>query len=427
MNNVLIGLTSYNKYQFTYLCLKYLEKNTPRLKDGTARLILLDNNSTDYTQDKVLKDFPWIEKLIIPEIDCIPHQLNLFVKELKDNEDFVMCPQDVCVGPNWLEFLQEDVYSNENIIMGSPYMPLDLAWDDVINDLWNSQYLKEYYNIRNMTTPEELEVQLNSLYLGGFDDFCLDFQERNEEGGLLDNALTHLILFKNKLFTKDNYRFPEKEFPRYFGGWEFSLKAEMNNFGYYNISSSQSFAHHWLSISNQESNIPLNEKQKIVRSNNLKLLGMWEAIPESVYFFDSPRPENISNWKTPYYRFKKINLEEEEASKQPGTSFMCFCGLKPGENYFNQIRPGSVLTDGKRDYFVNSVVEERDITREGSWFYRDTFLVPGLTRKKLVLDSRDGEGLELTENEFLYEGWSVVYYWREEEKKLNDYWRERML
>lgn len=426
MNNVLIGLTTYNKYCFTYLCLKYLEKNTPRLKDGTARLILLDNNSTDGTLENIKRDFPWVKDFIVPDRDCIPYQLNLFINQLKENEDFVMVPQDVCVGPNWLELLQEDTYKNENTIMGSPYFNCDLAYDDIINTDWANEYFKKYNYIRTISDPAELESQLNSLYMGDYESFVLDFQERNKNEPPLDNAVSHIWLFKNKLFTKDRYRFNDIDFPRYYGAWEFDIKCTLNNMGYYNIASSRAYVHHWISISNQESNINLSEKQKIIRRNNLKLFQIWEVKPEEVYFMDGPRPKNIPNWKTPYYKFKKreVELSEEEAAKQPGTAFMVFCGLKPGENYFNQILVGSVLTDGKRNSLVTAIIDNRDVQRKHFWD-NSSILVAGLKNRTLVLDLGDNEGpydYELSEQEFIEDDWSVIHYWRKEEEKLNEYW-----
>lgn len=408
MEKILIGICTFNNYHFTHICLKSLERNTPSLFFGKTRLRIIDNNSTDGTIENILRDFPWIYKdnFIESKRDCIPAQWNQFVDILLLGEHFLMAPNDIVFGPNWLELLYEDTFKNENVICGSPYINNDLYYDNVINQEFADNYNRIYPEIRSVKTSGDLSFFLGMLYDGDFDQFCLDFQERNKNEPPIDNSLTHVLLFKNKLFSEYNYRFNDIDYPDLFGSHEFQMIVDFNNLGLFRISSSRSYCHHFISVSNHLSNIPMSEKQKIIRKNNLKLLGKWKVIPESAYFMEGPRPKNIPNWKTPYYKFEKREpeLSEEEAAKQPGTSFMVFCGLKPGENYFNQIQLGSILG------LDNKLFEVIDRGQD-----------------ELFIKNKQDQVFSIWPGEFLEDKWSVVYYFRAEEKELNKYWSERML
>lgn len=354
MNNVLIGMATYNHYDFTYLALESLYKNTPRLQDGTARLVIIDNNSSDGTPSRILSDFPWIYSIVHADKDCISYQWNMFLKFLKDDEDFCMVPNDVVFGPNWLELLQEDTYRYDDVICGSPYMPVDLAYDKYINESWANKYKVNYELIRQSRSVEELRGWMLSLYGKDFNQFCLEFQERNKEEPPIDCAVTHVLLFKNKLFKEHNFTFSEEYCP-YYGSHEFDTVARLNNLGYFRIASSRSYVHHWISISNRTSDVPLNEKQKQIDRNNLTLLKKWSPIPGSQTFLKGPRPSALPNFRMPYYKFKLNDpyLSDEEARKVPGIKFMSFEGLTPGINYLGQIQPGSIIRMDGRSYKVD--------------------------------------------------------------------------
>lgn len=389
MNNILIGMATYNHYNFTSLALASLWRNTPALREGRVRLMIIDNNSTDGTVENIKRDFPWVTDIVVSDKDCISYQWNQFVRMLRPAEDFCMVPNDVIFGPNWLELLHEDTYRYENVICGSPYMPVDLAYDKIINESWAEKYKANYDLIKNSRTKEELLGWMESLYGKAFDDFCLEFQERNKNEPPIDCAITHILLFKSKLFADGKFRFSEDYCP-YYGSHEFDTVAELNNMGYFRIASSRSYVHHWISISNQTSDIVLSEKQKIIAKNNLHLLKKWTPIPGSQTFLEGPRPSSIPNFRMPYYKFKKNEplLSDEEARRVPGIKFMSFEGLTPGVSYYTGIRAGSLIRlDGKTDK-VNSI---------------DMF--------GLEIDSGT-----VTMEAFHVEKWHIDYYERDEEE-----------
>lgn len=404
-NSTLLGLTCYNHYAFTYLALKYIEKYTPELKTGDARLIVIDNNSIDETKNRILIDFPWIEKFIVSDRDCIPYQQNQFLELLKENEDYCLLPNDICVGPNWLKLLKEDTYRHDNIIFGSPYMNCDLQYDKKINLDWSNNYFKIYNEIREAKSAEDLEFYLNNLYEGDFEEFCLNFQERNINEPPIDGGLTHIMLFKSKLFKEYKFKFNDLDYPKYFGSWEFDLKVELNNMGFYSIASSRAYVNHWISISNKDSDINLSDKQKEIRKNNLKLFKKWEWIPGLTYFSSFPEPSNISNWRTPYHKWKKRELEisDEEAARIPGIKFMNFEGLNPGANYFNQIQSGSILRKDGKSYKVDRI----------STIDEETEGICAFNERILILS----DGTKLCEKKFLEEKWHIDYYYRREEEE----------
>ncbi len=406
MNKILIGLCTYNHYDFTYLCLKSLERNTPWLKTGQARLAIIDNNSTDGTVENIKRDFPWIKLIVLASKDCITFQWNMFVDDLDSDEDFCMIPNDIVVGPNWLELLQEDTYKYDNVICGSPYMPVDLQYDKEVNEEFANFYNQIYPDIRNAKSAEELEGFLGDIYEGSFDEFCLDFQERNKNEPPIDSCITHVMLFKSKLFKDHNFRFDEHYCP-YYGSHEFDTNARLNNLGYFRIASSRSYVHHWISISNQTATGSLSEKQKAIQENNIKLLQRWKPLPGTETYLNKPMPSKIPNWRTPYYKFKLRDPEisYDEAIKVPGIKFMSFEGLNPGKDYFDYIQPGSIVRKDSKSYYVHSRTD----------------------KNTLLINIRKDEYLggisvfELHKNQFLSDKWHVDYYWRKEEE---DYFGE---
>ncbi len=408
MNSVLIGLTTYNNYKYTYLALKQIEKNTPSLFNGKSRLIIIDNNSIDGTVDNIKRDFPWIKEIIISEKDCISYQWNQFVDLLKENEDFLIIANDLCVGPNWLELLQEDTYRYPEVIVGSPYMPCDLQYDEIINHEFSENFKVLRNDIIKASTSEELELFLNNLYDGDFDQFCIDFAERNKNQPPIDQCITHLMLFKNELFTKYDFRFDEGYCPVY-GSMEYQMIADMNNLGLFRIASSRCYVHHFISASATTStNMPQTEKQKAINKNNLRLLKTLAPIPDSITYLDRPMPSRILNWRSSYYKFKKVDLSDEEARKVPGSRFMTFAGLAPGENYFSQLKSGSVLIKDSKMFIVEM------------W-------LGGAGGEGVCISckSKEKETIYLSEDKFLDEQWSILYYWREEEKEQNQYWKDQ--
>ncbi len=401
MNKVLLGLTTYNNYKFSYLALESIYRNTPKIKHGSCRVVVIDNNSNDETYERILKDFPWISKLIVSKNDCIAAQWNEFLDLLEDDEDFLMAPNDIVVGVNWLELLQEDTYRYDNVIVGSPYLNNDLQYDDVINQEWAENYLRLYPEIKEAKSADDLKYWLQRLY-GDFDGFTESFQEANKAEPPIDSCVTHVMLFKNKLFKDYGFRFCEEYCP-VFGSMEFDMICELNNLGYFRIASSRSYVHHWVSASNGVStNMAISDKQRAIEKNNLHLLSKWEWIPGSTTFANFPSPSKIPNWRTPYHKWKKRDtaLNETEAHKVPGIKFMSFEGLQPGHDYFDQIQPGSILRYQNNKYKIIGKEDGALKFKAGSHYFKGD-------------DRLDSYIFKEDFNRFKY---NIEYYKRDEEE-----------
>lgn len=402
MNNTLIGLVTYNNLAFTKMTIKSLMVNTLSLTTSQSRLVVIDNGSTDGTVEWLQMAYPWV-KVITDTKDCITYQWNQFLELREPGEDFLMIPNDVAFGhPEWLENLAEDTYKNSEVIVGSPYMNCDLAYDEVIDQYWNEKYKRAYPRIRGIKDYRKLTEELQNLYDGNFPGFCADFAKRNAKEPPIDFCLTHVMLFKAKLFDDHNFKFSEEYCP-YYGSHEFDTRARLNNMGYYSISSSRSYVHHWVSISNNLSKGDMNEKEKAIDKNNVHLLQKWEPIVDSVTYLGGSRPSRCPNWQSPYFRFRerKELLSEEEARKVPGIRFLNFQGLVPGQNYFHEIQPGSVISYASTAAYIHARSS-------------DTLFCKG----------KDGLNFPIDYDDWVDNKWAILHWYRPEETEQNQYWKE---
>lgn len=357
----LLGLTTYNHYSFTFLCLKYIEKYTDLKK---SRLIVVDNGSTDGTQEQIQKDFPWVEKVIQNDENSQPKAFNILIGECKEDEDHVYLPNDIVVGPKWLELLQEDAYKYEKAGITSPYIPFDLCYDDVVNKEFTDRYMREYYpRLRDDPSVEGLENTLQEIYNGSFEDFCTDFQKRNAEEPPLDESLTHVMYYKNWVFEKVGL-YDEAHKP--FGNEDRDYFIRLNNEDIWRTCSSRSYCHHWLSITQRQRFGDWQELQDKSYKSSIRLMQKWEYIPMSEEYREIPMHKNIRNWETPHPKFKlrEPMLDFETARKIDGINYMLFKGLRVGENYYKDITVGSVVKSDNGLFEVMSVHTDKSGVRE---------------------------------------------------------------
>ncbi len=388
-NKTLIGISTFNNYQYTKLALESIGRYTDLTKH---RVIVIDNMSTDETRDNLLKDFPFVSKIVDLEYDCIATMWNMFIDMLEPEEMFCMVPNDIIVGESWLEYLIEDLNKfNDKFICISPYMPVDNQYDDVINQGFAERYLTEYRGkLNNKTSYETLHQYIKELYID-WEQFSLSFSERNKNENCLDCSNTHIVLYRNELFTKYNFRFDERYCP-YWGSLEHDTNCQLNNLGLFRLTSSRTYVHHFISVTHRSFE---SDKQKQIYKNTIKLLQKWEWIPGSTVFANIPAPSNIPNWRTPYHKFKlrETELSFEEAKKVPGTKYMSFQALEPGHSYYEQVQPSSIISVRGKSY---KVVVNNDYR-----FYCSDINMPELG-SNIVVRYSDNPNID--------------YYWRSEEE-----------
>lgn len=403
MKNRLFFFTTFNHVNFTKVCLESFALYT-NFREGD-KVVIFDNRSTDGTQEFIKEKYPEYELVILtPEQDCLPLIWNMAIDRLEENTDLVLLPNDVVVSPGWDGILEEDLYSApEKVQLVSPYMNCDLEYDDKVNEQWSNEYYKFYENLRNDPTYEELNAYLNQLHDGNHEEFCENFIERNKNEPPIDSSLTHVIYFKGDLFKKYKLRFDETLKP--FGGHEFLFHCEMNNLDLFRIGSSRTYVFHWMSITDREVfKDGDSEKRKLVYRNCMKPIQKYKPIPSSATFLGGPKPKNIPNWRTPYYKFELRNpeLTFEEAIKIPGIKYMNYEGLHPGHNYFNQIQVGSIV----REKGNSAKVVGRDLNND---------LLISLFKNDLPPNTPNC--FNLSEKWFLKRNFHIDHYWREEEDR----------
>lgn len=105
-----IILLTYNKLEYTKICIESIRKFTPK---GKYEIIVVDNNSNDGTQD-------WLNKQ--DDLKVIYNNYNAgFPKgcnqgiEISRGDSILLLNNDTVVTPNWLNVLDKTLYSNNKI------------------------------------------------------------------------------------------------------------------------------------------------------------------------------------------------------------------------------------------------------------------------------------------------------------------------
>jgi len=107
MKEVIISILTYNKLDYTALCMKKLFDNTDTTKTPFI-VVVSDNKSMDGTQ-KWLKTLGKKIKLVLNvENMGFAKAHNIIMKQYPEN-DVVLMNNDIEVPPNWLEVLQQQI------------------------------------------------------------------------------------------------------------------------------------------------------------------------------------------------------------------------------------------------------------------------------------------------------------------------------
>ena len=184
--SVAIIIVNWNSYSFTFDCITSLKKcNYPNFK-----IILVDNGSTDFSIEKLSKDFK--------EIDIIKNKSNLgftggnniaISRALKENFDYVMLlNNDTKVNSDFLSFLVRRLENENNL---GAIQPLILQMEDK-NKIWNAggSFIR-LIGLSNVVDKGKniKSINLNKHYSEWISGCCIMLKSKViREVGLLDNS-----------------------------------------------------------------------------------------------------------------------------------------------------------------------------------------------------------------------------------------------
>ena len=185
-SSIAVIVINWNSYKFTFDCIKSLEKcNYPNFK-----IILVDNGSTDFSIEKLSKDFK--------NLDIIKNKLNLgftggnniaISKALNENYDYVMLlNNDTKVNPDFLNFLVERLENENNL---GAIQPLILQMDNK-KKVWNAG--GEFIRLFGLTKVINKGKNVNSIdsnknYSEWISGCCIMLKSKViDKVGLLDNS-----------------------------------------------------------------------------------------------------------------------------------------------------------------------------------------------------------------------------------------------
>lgn len=175
-----IIMLTYNKLEYTKLCVESIRKFT---KVGFYEIIIVDNNSTDETV-KWLKNQSDIKVIFNKCNKGFPIGCNQGI-EVSKGESILLLNNDTIVTPNWLENLNEALYSNINIG----------AVGAITNNCSNSQQIPVTYT--NISEMIDFSIGINKSNKEYWDyktklvGFCyLIKKEVLEKVGVLDPIFT---------------------------------------------------------------------------------------------------------------------------------------------------------------------------------------------------------------------------------------------
>lgn len=248
MNKPGIVVISWNHFAFTLQCLQSIARYT----DKKVPILVVDNGSNEDTL-MCLREYKKDGSIDLIENGKnlgIAPALNIGIKWcLEKGLDFCFVSNDIVVGKNWLENLQEGVYKSDLIGAGSPYLGPEATYDDFINMQFRETYRRSYWpRLRQDPTTIELWKMVDELHGGDFDSFTETWAETRKDVPPLFEWFSMVMYIKKSTIEKVGL-FDEQFVP---SNWEdMDYMVRMNNADLARISVTGSYAFHWSNISNR--------------------------------------------------------------------------------------------------------------------------------------------------------------------------------
>ena len=175
-----IVILTYNKLDYTKACIDSIREYT---SPGTYRLIVVDNLSTDGTRDWLAEQTD-ILTIFNEENVGFPKGCNQGI-ELAMNEDVLLLNNDILATENWLQLMQECLYSDPKIGAVGPISNSAYGDQDIEVSYANLTEMWHFANEYNRFTPSDWEQKLKLI------GFCMLIRkEVIDEVGMLDEIFT---------------------------------------------------------------------------------------------------------------------------------------------------------------------------------------------------------------------------------------------
>ncbi|MEK5478228.1 glycosyltransferase [Paenibacillus sp. FSL R5-0407] len=170
-----IIILTYNKLEYTQECITSIRDFT---RPGTYQIIVVDNCSTDGTREWLAEQTD-ILTIFNDENVGFPKGCNQGI-ELTTSGDILLLNNDIIVSPNWLDLLNECLYSSEDIGAVGPNHNGELA----VSYKTVGEYL-DFAQTHNQSDPSQWEHRLKLI------GFCMLIKrEAVEKVGYLDERFT---------------------------------------------------------------------------------------------------------------------------------------------------------------------------------------------------------------------------------------------
>lgn len=216
-----IILLTYNKLEYTKICIESIRKFTPK---GKYEIIVVDNNSNDGTVDW-LKDQNDLKVIYNDYNAGFPKGCNQGI-EISSGDSILLLNNDTVVTPNWLNILDKTLYSSDKIgAVGS-----------ITNSCSNGQAINVNYNnideminfSKSINTYNENNHEFK-LWLVGF---CF----------LVKKNILNEVGYLDEIFTPGNFE-------------DNDLSFRILEKGYSLVLCRDSFIHHYGSVSFKENEL----------------------------------------------------------------------------------------------------------------------------------------------------------------------------
>lgn len=272
MKKVSIIIVSHNTKEYLSFCIASIRRYT---RKDLYRIIVIDNTSTD----------GFVEGLQEQEdLSCITNKVNVGALKgrnqgiaLAEDTDVLLLSSDTIVTPNWLDNLQNALYSNEKIgMVGCVTNHIsDDAQAMVPGNYRTIEELEEFSEMYNKSNPSKWKRRTT---LGDF--CCLIKHEVIEKVGIFD-----------EVFSSERY-----------GNDDYSLRVLIA--GYDVLLCKDTYIHYFgiedhIQGANKEEQWQNAQKYNILQSENKKLLAnKWGMNPSMISHYKEMQPDI---WKAEYY------------------------------------------------------------------------------------------------------------------------------